>query len=170
MFFILIPFIATCQINNVLVDSNKIIVRVYDIDSIFYKLEWRNKKGGIDSVNFFDKNGYKRSVYSLFDVDIKPAFNDSLSISEYLKNKLIIPSFFDGKGFVVISFIIDENGDITNIHVDSEIPYCSECTKSALNIIGNLKRNKKFRPAKKNNNFVCTYFILPIDFNTDLNK
>ena len=71
---------------------------------------------------------------------------------------------YNPKGTFLISFSIDENGDITNVDIEPKV----ENNKILLEDVKfALKKNKrKWSPAKKNGTPVKSWFRMPINFNS----
>ena len=64
-----------------------------------------------------------------------------------------------GKCF--LKFVVNENGEISNVEVLKGVPGCSDCDKEAIRVV---KSMPKWKPAKMTGRSVKCYFNLPISF------
>jgi len=84
-------------------------------------------------------------VYEFLFVDKIPKFSlKDGSFQEYLQSHITSPKYFDGESKVVVSFIINENGAVSNIVVlNSTTEICSNIVTNVLK--NNANADKKFK-------------------------
>ncbi len=85
-------------------------------------------------------------------------------MSKFIREKLQYPAMareagISGKCF--LKFIVNENGDISNVEVLKGVPGCSDCDKEAMRVV---KSMPKWKAAKMTGRAVKCYFNLPISF------
>ena len=64
-------------------------------------------------------------------------------------------------GLVHLKFLVEEDGSITDITILKGMTNCRECEQEAIRVI---KLMPNWIPAKKGNENIRTYFVLPIRF------
>ena len=88
------------------------------------------------------------------------------AMNKYLSDK-ISPNYpamareagISGKCF--LKFVVNENGEISNVEVLKGVPGCPDCDKLAINTVKNMP---KWKAAKMTGRAVKCYFTLPINF------
>lgn len=85
-------------------------------------------------------------------------------MAKYIQKTLQYPAMareagISGKCF--LKFVVNENGDISNVEVLKGVPGCSDCDKEAIRVV---KSMPKWKPAKMTGRSVKCYFNLPISF------
>jgi periplasmic protein TonB len=85
-------------------------------------------------------------------------------MAKFIQKNLQYPAIareagISGKCF--LKFVVNENGDISNVEVLKGVPGCSDCDKEAIRVV---KSMPKWRPAKMTGKEVKCYFNLPISF------
>jgi protein TonB len=86
------------------------------------------------------------------------------AMMKYLQGNIQYPAMareagLSGKCF--LKFVVNENGDISNVEVLKGVPGCSECDKEAIRVV---KSMPKWKPAKMTGRAVKCYFNLPVNF------
>lgn len=84
------------------------------------------------------------------------------ALTSYLVNKLYYPEIArqnNIQGKVICNFVINEDGNITNVKVVKSLS--KECDAEAVRVISNMP---KWKPGKQNGKPVKTYMNLPINF------
>lgn len=64
-------------------------------------------------------------------------------------------------GRCFLKFVVNENGDISNVEILKGVPGCSDCDKEAIRVV---KSMPKWKPAKMTGRSVKCYFNLPFNF------
>lgn len=67
-------------------------------------------------------------------------------------------------GRVIVRFVIEENGTISNIVLEERLQKCEPCNKEAIRIVKNMP---KWKPAHNQGKAVRCYVRLPIRFEVD---
>ncbi len=85
-------------------------------------------------------------------------------MAKYIQKTLQYPAMardagISGKCF--LKFIVNENGDISNVEVLKGVPGCSDCDKEAKRVVNSMP---KWKAAKMTGKAVKCYFNLPISF------
>ncbi|MBA2613237.1 MAG: energy transducer TonB [Bacteroidetes bacterium] len=85
-------------------------------------------------------------------------------LGKYIQKNLQYPSMareagISGKCF--LKFVVNENGDISNVEVLKGVSGCSDCDKEAVRVV---KSMPKWKAAKMTGRSVKCYFNLPISF------
>lgn len=86
------------------------------------------------------------------------------AMMKYIKDNVQYPAMareagISGKCF--LKFVVNENGDISNVEVLKGVPGCPECDKEAVRVV---KSMPKWKPAKMTGRAVKCYFNLPFSF------
>jgi protein TonB len=86
------------------------------------------------------------------------------AMQKYLGSNIQYPAMareagISGKCF--LKFVVNENGDISNVEVLKGVPGCSDCDKEAVRVV---KSMPKWKPAKMTGRSVKCYFNLPVSF------
>jgi protein TonB len=86
------------------------------------------------------------------------------AMAKYIQQNLQYPAMareagISGKAF--LKFVVNEDGDISNVEVLKGVPGCGECDKEAVRVV---KSMPKWKPAKMTGRAVKCYFNLPINF------
>ncbi|MEO6304974.1 MAG: energy transducer TonB [Bacteroidia bacterium] len=85
-------------------------------------------------------------------------------MGKFIRDKLQYPAMareagISGKCF--LKFVVNENGDISNVEILKGVPGCSDCDKEAMRVV---KSMPKWKAAKMTGRAVKCYFNLPISF------
>lgn len=109
----------------------------------------------------------KPPVYTsipLVDVD-EPAqyIGGKEKMIEFLSKNLVFPetAYESGGGKCYLRFVVDKEGQISNIKVTRGLDDCPECEQEAVRAI---RKMPKWRPGKVNGKAVDSYFDMPINF------
>jgi protein TonB len=86
------------------------------------------------------------------------------AMMKYIQNNVQYPAMareagISGKCF--LKFVVNENGDISNVEILKGVPGCPECDKEAIRVV---KSMPKWKPAKMTGRSVKCYFNLPFSF------
>lgn len=108
--------------------------------------------------------------------EIEAEFNGGLeALSQYLlanievvsnpKKKKSVPKeeLFEG-GRVIVRFVIEKDGTVSNVYLEERLRKCAPCNREAIRVVQDMP---KWNPAYKNGNPVRMYFRLPILFVVD---
>ena len=81
------------------------------------------------------------------------------------KNKRSVPKedLLEG-GRLIVRFIIEKDGSITHVKLESKLPQCEPCNQEAIRVVKNMP---KWKPASDDGKAVRTYVRLPIVFEVD---
>lgn len=85
----------------------------------------------------------------------------------YLTNEINYPAEAVKKklsGRVVLKFVVGKTGEVTSVKVVRGMPECPQCEQEAIRVVESMPN---WSPAKKNGDFVPSYYILPIDFSLE---
>jgi protein TonB len=83
---------------------------------------------------------------------------------KYLTSNLNYPEIarlYGIQGKCHLQFIINKQGDISDIKIVRAVPDCVECDQEAIRVI---KKMPKWKPAIKDGQKVDSYFVMPINF------
>jgi len=85
-------------------------------------------------------------------------------LGKYIQKNLQYPAMareagISGKCF--LKFVVNENGDISNVEVLKGVSGCSDCDKEAMRVVRSMP---KWKAAKMTGRSVKCYFNLPISF------
>ncbi|MBS7232185.1 energy transducer TonB [Flavobacterium psychroterrae] len=103
----------------------------------------------------------KKIIYNSEDVEVKTDFPNGINeFYKFFKQNFVKPSEVELKGKIYLSFIINEDGSLTNIKSLRDIGY-----GTGLEAIRILKLSPKWIPAQLNGNKVkCLYsLVVPIE-------
>lgn len=86
------------------------------------------------------------------------------AMMKYMQQNTVYPAMareagISGKCF--LKFVVNENGDISNVEVLKGVPGCPDCDKEAIRVV---KSMPKWKPAKMTGRSVKCYFNLPFSF------
>jgi protein TonB len=81
------------------------------------------------------------------------------------KNKRSVPKeeLLEG-GRLIVRFIIEKDGSITHVKLETKLPKCEPCNQDAIRVVKNMP---KWKPASSDGKAVRTYVRLPINFDVD---
>lgn len=99
--------------------------------------------------------------YLYTDVDKIPQFNqDEFSLREYVNKNLEWPhSELTINGVVLLSFVVNHNGDVSNIKVERGL--CEICDNNAKKVFQNMP---KWKPGKHKGAAVSVIMYYPVSF------
>lgn len=102
------------------------------------------------------------SVYNSAGIEVKPEFSGGMSkFYNYISKNYISPNVPGLKGKVIVSFVIEKDGSITDIKVLRDIGYGSG--EEAVRV---LKNCPKWTPAEQNGKKVRCQYMLPLSIQT----
>jgi protein TonB len=84
--------------------------------------------------------------------------------NKYIETNMKYPSTAEDmgiKGRVIVKFIVEKDGSITNVEVENGIEECPECNQEAIRL---LKNSPKWNPAMNDGKAVRTVVRVPIKF------
>ena len=67
-------------------------------------------------------------------------------------------------GRLIVRFIIEKDGSITHVKLETKLPKCEPCNQDAIRVVKNMP---KWKPASSDGKAVRTYVRLPIVFDVD---
>ena len=67
-------------------------------------------------------------------------------------------------GRLIVRFIIEKDGSITHVKLETKLPKCEPCNQDAIRVVKNMP---KWKPASDDGKAVRTYVRLPIVFDVD---
>ena len=104
------------------------------------------------------------SVFDVFDLDVAPSFPGGVAaMQHFLENNMRYPALavdFGIQGTVFVSFIVEENGNLSTIHI-FERNHDPVFNREAIRLINAMP---EWTPGKRNGEIVRTRFTLPIEF------
>lgn len=65
------------------------------------------------------------------------------------------------KNRIVVRFVVEKDGSLSHVHVESASAYCPPCSKEAIRVV---KQMPKWKPGQKNGRPVRTWVRIPIIF------
>lgn len=86
------------------------------------------------------------------------------NIQEYVKMNIVYPKSSLDKGLggtSYLKFVVETNGEITNVQVSKGVPNCPECDEEALRVV---KTMPNWKPGKNKGKPVRSYCGLPVKF------
>ncbi len=86
------------------------------------------------------------------------------AMQKYLGSNIQYPAMAREAGIsgrCFLKFIVNENGEISNVEILKGVPGCGECDKEAMRVV---KSMPKWKPAKMTGRSVKCYFNLPVSF------
>ena len=108
--------------------------------------------------------------------EINPEYNGGFeALAQYItanlegvsnpKKKRSVPKedLFEG-GRVIVRFIIEKDGTVSNVVLEERLRKCEPCNREAIRVVKNMP---KWKPGSKNGKVVRTYVRLPIRFVVD---
>lgn len=102
-------------------------------------------------------------IYSSEVLNVLPDFpGGKEKLINYLQKHLKVPKKSkqnDVKGRVYVQFVIEKNGQITNIKILRSLN--NECDNE---VIKTISKMPKWSPGEKNNEIVRSYYLLPVNF------
>ena len=86
------------------------------------------------------------------------------AMMKYIQQNVQYPAMareagISGKAF--LKFVVNENGEISNVEILKGVPGCGECDREAIRVV---KSMPKWKPAKMTGRAVKCYFNLPFKF------
>jgi len=98
------------------------------------------------------------TVYKITEVDEKPEFDGGMKkLYKFVGKNIVLPDKSGLNGKTIIEFIIEKDGSLTNMKITQDMGY-----GTAEEVLRVFKLCPKWKPAKKNNQFVRTLFVFPI--------
>jgi protein TonB len=105
----------------------------------------------------------KAKIYTV--VDQMPVFSvGDASMLLFIQRNLKYPqnAINEGRsGTVYVSFVVSEDGSVTDVVVEKEVINCTECTSEALRVVRSMP---SFLPGRNNGTIVKVQIFLPIRF------
>lgn len=96
------------------------------------------------------------SIYSAKDVDVKPEYIGGVEkFYNFVKNNFNPPE--KGNGKVIIEFVIEKDGSLSNFDVTEDVGY-----GSAEEVLRVFQKMPKWNPGKKDDQIVRTLYRFPI--------
>lgn len=117
-------------------------------------------KEEMDSWDAIDEAREDTAIFSIVDQKAQyPQGKDSLMT--FIKNNLVYPSDGDVQGRVIVGFVVEKDGSITNVDIVRSVhPALDE---AAINFVSMMP---KWIPAKNNGKIVRSRYYLPVVFKT----
>lgn len=115
-------------------------------------------KEEMDSWDAIDEAREDTAIFSIVDQKAQyPQRKDSLMT--FIKNNLVYPSDGDVQGRVIVGFVVEKDGSITNVDIVRSVhPALDE---AAINFVNKMP---KWIPAKNNGKIVRSRYYLPVVF------
>jgi len=93
------------------------------------------------------------------EVDALPVLEHEKGFNDYIYTNLKWPNQFDGEGQVLISFVVNLDGNTDKIKIERGL--CPSCDEEVIRV---LKSLPKWKPGEKEGKKVDVKFYLPIEF------
>ncbi len=147
------PILSTCEpilsTSNVAVDSSNVTV------DLSYTIQTTDTTKPSDSIE---------NVYRGF-VDVQATYPGGLdAFYQFLSSNLKYPERCREEGLtgqVVIRFVVDKTGSISQISPLKDVKNCPEFTQEAIRVI---RMSKRWIPAQQNGRFVSSWMQIPVRF------
>ncbi len=157
------PYSQKSEITNrdtLFTESGK-VVKVRDFYDKIYLEKHYNLNDEIDSIFYIDNCLSRERVFSNIEVSSRAKPLNEKALKKFVSENLLWPSKFDGTGIIIISFIVEANGKITNCRVITGLEACEECNENAMKIT---KLFPHWIPASNNGINVPVYEYYPIRY------
>jgi TonB family protein len=108
--------------------------------------------------------GEDTSIYTFVEIDAEyPGGYPAMMKYIYHDHLIYPPSAIELgiQGKVALKFVVEKNGQLSNISLVRGIPGCTECDKEAQRVVSNMPN---WKPAKNNGIIVRQWIFLPIRF------
>lgn len=120
---------------------------------LFITLLFLNTQNNICYVQKFDE-----PILYLY-VDKLPQLNDDGDLNKYVYSNLKWPNQFGGQGTVLISFVVQKNGDIINVKIEKSLcPFCDE------EVVRVFQSMPNWEPGEVNSVQVDVKMYFPVEF------
>lgn len=146
-------------LNDTIIRDNQKIITLKDVFEKPY-LERFYSNNELDSIIYVD-DSTRRRVYDNLLLDQIAEPNSHKELSKIISDNLIWPISFEGTGIVMVSFIVDTVGNISNIRAIKGIEVCHECNEKAIEVI---KKIPQWKPAMIDNKKIPVIVYYPISF------
>lgn len=111
--------------------------------------------------NYCQELKNNETVYKLTEVDEKPEFDGGINkLYMFVQKNFMAPEKSGLKGKIIIEFIVEKDGLLTNMKITQDVGYGSG--EAVLNVF---QKSPKWIPGKKDNQIVRTLFVFPITIN-----
>lgn len=101
------------------------------------------------------------TIYKLTEVDKKPEFEGGIEkLYKFVAGNFVSPEKSGLKGKIVIEFIVEKDGSLTNMKTTQDVGY-----GSAEAVLRVFQKSPKWIPGKKNGQIVRTLSVFPITIN-----
>ncbi|TRX37714.1 energy transducer TonB [Flavobacterium restrictum] len=101
------------------------------------------------------------TIYKLSEVEAKPDFEGGVEkLYKFVASNFLAPEKSGLKGKVIIEFIVEKDGSLTNMKITQDIGY-----GSAEAVLRVFQKSPKWNPGKKSGQIVRTLFVFPITIN-----
>jgi hypothetical protein len=150
----------TAPKRNPLAEIKKSTMSVFTSTFILTFLTWNYSfsQDSISPCNYEIDSITEIKIY--FSADSEPSFpGGKEELLKFIIHNLEYPSFVDVQGKIYVAFIVNENGEINNIHIKRGLG--KEMDQLAIDLI---KKMPNWIPAKCQNENVSHSMILPIRF------
>lgn len=99
------------------------------------------------------------TIYESAQLDEKPEYDGGINkLYEYIAKRFQVPDVRGLKGKIIVKFIIEKDGSISNIEVVQHPGHGTD-----KQIIKLMEKTQKWKPAKKNGQIVRSYYQFPIN-------
>lgn len=119
------------------------------------------KKGELVAFRFFEEDGSEKQ--GVYNYDVFPSYTGGMdSLYSFLSNIIEYPEYAvenNIQGQVVVAFVVEDDGSITNVSVVSPVHYLldSEAERA-------VKSMPSWNPGRQHNRPIRTSYTLPVDF------
>jgi hypothetical protein len=114
----------------------------------------------------FSQNTTSSKIYNTSDVEVKPTFvNGEKALQKFIVQNFNLPSGKSLKGEVLVTFVVEVNGSLTEIGVLQDVGHGTG--DEAIRVMG---ISPNWIPGKKNGIAVRTQYLLTIPINTFTSK
>ncbi len=141
-------------------ESGKVI-KVRDFYDKIYLEKHYNLNDEIDSIFYIDNCLSRERVFSNVEVSSRAKPLNEEALRKFVSENLLWPSKFDGTGIVIVSFIVEANGKITNCRVITGLEACGECNENAMKVT---EMFPHWIPASNNGINIPVYEYYPIRY------
>ena len=112
----------------------------------------------ITSHTFAQDAATDENIFKLSDVEVKPEFKGGVAdFYKFIAKNFKMPDEEGLNGKIIVEFVIEKDGSISNINVIQDIGYGTD--KETVRVFEN---SPKWIPGKKNGEVVRTLYTIPI--------
>jgi len=145
--------------NDTIINGDKKIIILKDVNQNPYLKRFYTNNcldsvifiGDICDIPVFDNVVLERMAHPL----------DYSELNIFISENLIWPADFNGSGIVMLCFVVNSRGTLSNFRVIKGIDVCKQCSRNAIEVANKIDN---WVPAIKDNKYVDVYVYFPIKY------